>query len=305
MSSAGSPEHDDMDIGDDSEIPFSVLKSRDLERWDENSTFPDPKTAVQDSETGILLKSSNQEIFPLLQLPPELRLLIYKPLIAAGDLNIMRTSKLVHKEAADLMKMNGILRMNLGYTDRISSADFPLKWSLSLTSTLTAHATDTIQHVEYHFNVDSSVFLSWSRQFQTYTNLIKSFGGRNTLRQSCRIFWHIGLQGWVPDGSCFVREHVLQAITDLTGFKTLVLRIINEWDDDNKNHRVARFAILAPRTENDLAHKILLDDYESVRKALEITLGPAVLDKSLKGHFLEFHPSDFKSEANTKTGSGV
>ena len=305
MSSAGSPGHDDMDIDDDGEIHFSAVKSRDLERSDENLTIPDPKSAVQDSETGTSLECSNQANSTLLRLPPELRLMIYKPLIAAGDLKILRTSKLVHKEATDLLKKNGILRMNLGYTDRISSANFPLTWSLSPTSTLTAHATDAIQHVEYHFNVNSNVFLVWSRQFDPYTNLIKLFGGRDIVRQSCSIFLHIGRHGWVPDRSCFMREHVLRAITNLTGFKTLVFRIINEWDQQRENHRVGRFGLFAPRTEKDYTHRMLLDDYENVRKALEITLGPAILHTRLKGHFLEFHPSDFKTKANTKTRKGV
>ena len=286
-----------MGIADNSETLFSVRMSGDL-------ASPDPETAVQDGKTRTSLESSNQVNFPLLQLPPELRLLIYKPLIAAGDLNIMRANKLVHKEATDLLRKNGVLRMNLGYKDRISSDDFPLTWSLMLTGTLTAHATDTIQHIEYHFNVDSNVFLVWSRQFEKYTDLIKLFAGRDTVRQSCRIIWHIGRHGWVPDRSCFVREPVLQAITNLTGFKTLVFRIINEWDH-NTHHRVGRFGIMAPLTENDLPHRMLLDDYENVRKALEITLGPAILDKSLKGHFLEFHPSNFKTKADTGTGSGV
>lgn len=303
MSSASNPEHDDMPIGDDSGMLFEVLKSGHLERCDGNSTILDSKTAVQDGETETSLQSPNQTDFPLLKLPPELRLLIYKPLIAAGDLNIMRTSKLIHMEAADLLKKYGILRMNLGYTDRKSSAAFPLTWSLSPTGIVTAHATETIQNVEYHFNVASNVFLVWSSPLDTYTNLVKLFGGRDIMRQSCRIVLHIGRHGWAPDRSCFVREPTLQALTKLTGFKTLIFRITNEWDH-HTHHRVERFGIMAIPTEKDYTHITLLEDYQSVRRVLEITLGPAILDLSLKGHCLEFHPSEFKTEAETKTERG-
>lgn len=43
----------------------------------------------------------------------------------------------------------------------------------------------------------------------------------------------------------------------------------------------------------------------SVYEALEITLGPATLDQSLRSHFPELRPSDFASKASTETEGGV
>lgn len=49
----------------------------------------------------------------------------------------------------------------------------------------------------------------------------------------------------------------------------------------------------------------LLENYDTVRQVMEITLGPAILNKSVESHCLEFHPSKFKTEDNNGTESGL
>lgn len=291
-----------MDISKDSEFDFGIFNSNNPKRCDEDFTMLESKTAVQDSDTETLPQSSNSTYFPLLRLPTELRLMIYKPLIADGDLKILRTSELVHKEAADVLRRNGILRMNLGYADwdRKFWAPFPLTEGPSLTGKLTLLASPDVQHLELHFNLWNNRFLHWNNTFDYYANLVKAFGGRDIKRQSCRMFLHMGIWGWVPDEATFAQDPILQAITNLTGFKTFVFKISVEWEHPSRR----RFGELLPRTEDDYTHTTLLDDYKTVREVLEVTLAPAILDKSLYDHFLEFHPSDFKPEAITGTKGG-
>lgn len=196
MVSPSIPDFDDMDIIiiEDGEDDFSVLEIKDSKRCDDDLAIQDPKITVQDSEIGRTPETSSVTAFLLLRLPSELRLMVLKPLIANGDLGIMRTSKLMHREDADLLKRNGVFRVNLGYADRISSTSFQC---LSLTGQLTNQASPGIQHTEFLFNVNNNIFLAWARPFEGYINLIKAFGGRNITRQSCTISRYIGSAGCV------------------------------------------------------------------------------------------------------------
>ncbi len=113
-------------------------------------SVPGPRTEIQEIEESAMDS-------PLLKLPPELRLPIYGPLIAAGDLNILRTNKLIHMEATDVLKSTAILRMNFGsnWTRQLPSrAAFPLTGSLDLMGTLKYHAPADIQRIECHYWLD-------------------------------------------------------------------------------------------------------------------------------------------------------
>ena len=233
--------------------------------------------------------------FPLLNLPPELRLLIYEPLIATGDLSVMRTNKLVYEEVAKVMKKNGVLRMNFGYTDRTSLASFPITGSLDLIGALTIQATPTIQQVEMRFHM-GAVHRNYS-SFDVYANLIKSFGGRCIARRSCTIFLDLGILDWVPNKLDFAVGTAWQAVLTLTGFSTLVLKIRRDEDP--------RFTRSTAQMKDSFNYSLIMRDYKTVREILETTLGPAVQDKSLRGHYLEFHPSNYKPEGNAELGSGV
>ena len=292
------------DVSEDSYTDVSLFGFRDIERSDDNHnlfTTPDLTTAVQNTSLG----SSGPTSFPLLQLPSELRLHIYETLIAAGNLEIMRTSKLVHKEAANLLKKNGILRMNFGHVNRTSSASFPLTGRISLTGTLTIHAISTIQHVNLHFNLGAYDSYRWSGPLDIYTNLIMSFAGNGIARQSCTVVLDLGLRNLFPGKLSFERETSLQALTALTGFKTFVFKIFREKDYDHEDWCVRTFGHVPFQYEDSTRHRTLLENYDTVRQVMEITLGPGILNKSVESHCLEFHPSEFKTEDNNGTESGL
>ena len=271
-------------IGDDSNTKASDygLNYGNPGGWSFSGSIPRPSLGL------------GPKTFPLLKLPPELRLWIYEPLIAVGDVNILRTNKLVNQEAGRMMRNNAVLRMSFGYPDRTSFASFPLAGSINLARNLTIHATSFIQHVEFRFNMTAGG--ERSNFFDTYTNLIKSFGGRDISRQSCTIILDLGLDYCVPDEEWFEEETAWQAVADLTGFKVLVLKLSRERDHVFERHFARVLGTLYGYTEDSLPHKWLLNEYKDIRETLEITLGPAFLNKSVEHHCLEFYPRDFKPE---------
>ena len=312
LSYIGNPDFDNMEISgasdfsDDSDVGSSAFNFSNLDPCDGGHslfTVPGQGTGNQETIRGTSLEVSSPSNFPLLGLPSELRLLIYEALIAAGDLNIMRTNKLVHKEAENVLKKNAVLRMNFGYANRTSSASFPLTGNLNFTGALKIHATPTIQHVELRFNL--AAVQGYLRYFDVYANLIKSFGGRDVARQTCTIYLDIEVYDSISDEGTFARETAWQAITDLTGFKTLVVKIRRQRDYRFEEQCLRRLGHLLPQTGDSYPHKWLLDDYQTLCEILKITLGPAIQDKSLKGHHLKFHPSDFKPEENGPTDSAI
>ena len=242
--------------------------------------------------------------FPLLQLPPELRLLVYGPLIAAGDLSIMRTSKFIHDEAVNLLKTHAVLRMFLRYADRTSSALVPLKASVSLKGSLTIYASPVIQRIELHFNQVTRSFamgphMSSSFRYDAYADLIKSFGGRDVARQSCIIHLELGLYNSVPSEWNFSREKAWIAIANLTGFKTLALKILRKRDLTYEQASPRRWRrVQIPVCEIDSYRTT--QDYSALGAILSTTLGPATFCRSpTSGDFLEFHPGDFKPSSGT------
>ncbi|KAM0797663.1 hypothetical protein BDR22DRAFT_915074 [Usnea florida] len=234
--------------------------------------------------------------FPLLQLPPELRLLVYGPLIAAGDLSIMRTNKLIHDEAVNLLKTHAVLRMFLRYPDRTSSALVPLTATVSLEGSLTVYASPVIQRIELHLNQVTSPFTTFDAymkslfRFDAYVDLIKSFGGRDVARQSCIIYLELGTTDATPGKWSFSQEKSWKAIANLTGFKTLALKISRKRDPAYEDAKLR--SVRPPVNRMSLYGTIY--DYSTLGTIMSTTLGPATVCTSPTGTFLEFHPSDFK-----------
>ena len=292
MSSTGNIAFDDMEISDVSDVSEgsnvefgdAELNRLDPSGIDLNSfATPDLRIVAQRTEKEPALEFSSSTSFPFHKLSPELRLLVYGLLIAAGDLNIMRTCKLVHKEAAYELQKHAVLRMNFGFDDQWSLASFPLTASINLAGHLTCQAPKSIQRIECRFNVGAE------DELDAYTYPIKSFGGREVARESCTIFLDAGPYDFLPDAYDFSGGTALHAVTELIGFKTLVLKIRRDLDDEDVHD----------------SHRFLLYDYRDVREVLMTTLGPAILDTSVEGHGLEFHPSDFKPEKNAEIDTRV
>lgn len=294
------------DVSEGSNVELGDTKSNRLDPGGIDLNLfatPGPRTVAQRTEKEPALEFSSLTSSPLHKLPVELRLLVYGLLIAAGDLNIMRTSKLVHKEAADVLQKHAVLRMNFGFDDRRSLASFPLTASINLAGNLTCQAPKYIQRIECRFDMASEdLQLDY---FDAYTYLIKSFGGREVPRELCTIFLDLGEFDLTTIVFSFSREAPWQAITELIGFKTLVFKIRRDLGPNFEEDCLQELGRLSPGHGNSYSQRFLLQDYQTLREDLMATLGPAILDKSVEDHGLEFHPSDFRPDRNAEIDTGV
>ena len=219
-----------------------------------------------DTETGSSLGLQGPRTFSLLRLIPELRLLVYEPLIAIGHLSILRTNRQVHEEAATVMERNAVLRIKYGYRGRINLSGIP-----------TLHCVRALQHIEVHFGMSSNY--CFHQCWEAFTQFRKVFGGRDVARHSCTIFLDFSCYPWVTGQQTFARDTSCRAIARLTGFKTLTVKIKRD------NYR-------AHKHEGKTFDRTL-HIYNTIQEILETTLGPALLDKSISDHCLLFHPKRF------------
>ena len=230
-------------------------------------------------------EKSNDGTFPLLKIPPELRALIYELLIQAGDLSILRVSKLVSKEAVHHLSKVGILRVKLGQLT-ISNVTVALTAKMTLSGVLTLTAPDYIQHLDLCFNIVRRPWISID------TQLIECFSGSQISRRSCKITILFGLLGATP---CSMKEsQTYPVIATLTGFKNLTLKLAYRKDANQEASIIKRFGDLQAAYNQDVARYMLLNDYKMISEFLSMTLGPAGFDDSIKGHHLIFWPRAYK-----------
>lgn len=111
----------------------------------------------------------------------ELRLMIYEHLIEAGDLGILRISKLVNQEAFPLLSEVAILRVNEPCPTMLSRVTLALTGSVTLCGLFTLTPPDYIQHLDLRLNmVHSQGFfhkheahrIVWWRQ--NYTKVVQN-----------------------------------------------------------------------------------------------------------------------------------
>lgn len=221
-------------------------------------------------ENNLALQPSKQNVFPLLRLPRELRDAIYHHFILDGNIEILRISKAVNKEASELLSKHGILRVNLGFVDRTNWVDIGSK------------PKSAIQHVELRLSTGPGAL-----PFDS--DLLLGFGGNNVIRESCVVTLNYGKEGSAPYN--VDRNWVYKNLQRLNGYKSLVVKIVIE------KHEIAefegfltneQFSEIFPYESRLLRHHD--ESYKRVRAFLELGLGPAKYDDSVDGHCLEFHP---------------
>lgn len=83
----------------------------------------------------------------------ELRLMIYEHLIEAGDLGMLRISKLVNQEAFPLLSEVAILRINEPCPTMLSRVTLALTGSVTLCGLFTLTPPDYIQHLDLRLNM--------------------------------------------------------------------------------------------------------------------------------------------------------
>lgn len=205
-----------------------------------------------------------------LDLPRELRDMVYRHSVAAGNLGILRISKLVNEEASQFLSTHAAFRVNLGFVNSTDWAQVDYGPALSA------------QHVEFRLNTSPDA-LPFS------IDIISGFTGNKIIRESCLVTINYGKEGSATGNIHNLRLYL--ELYHLRGFKKLVVKIVIE------RYKVSDFEGLL--TEEDFLETFPYDtrllshhrkSYENVRSFLEIGLGPAKFDDSVDGHCLEFHP---------------
>ena len=224
--------------------------------------------------------------FPLLKLPPELRALIFEPLIQAGDLSILRVSKLINQEAVSLLSKGAIFRINnlkKGTNDRMTIA---VAAKITLSGELTLSAPDYIQ------NIDVCLDMVRRPGFPVNTKLLQYFSGNQVARRSCKITILFGVLGAVPKP---VGENkTYQVISSLTGFSFLTLKLEYYEDKEYEAAMLRRMNPLLITDEPYLTHKALLRDYKDLSEYLAFFFGHAKLNDSRGEPYLSFKPRAFR-----------
>lgn len=226
---------------------------------------------------------STKNSFPFLKLPPELRTMVYEPLIAAGDLRILTVSNLVNQEAVSLLSKVASLRVKLGRRN-LCPVTLDLTATITLSGALTLMAPDYIQHVNFY--LDKTSFA----EPPTDPKLISWFSGNRITRESCNITITLAIYHSVPHQ--VGENQICQAIAALTGFKMLVLKLEHERVEDTvrKVYGSARAHVFRASL-----HRYLLTGYERLFAFLQTTLGPGQFQRNVDRHFLRFWPRENKA----------
>lgn len=224
--------------------------------------------------------------FPLLDLAPALRSRVYKHLISAGDLSVLRTSKLVHREAVPYLSQVACFRLGLGSPNQ-SPVTLDLKTSITSLGQLTLTAPDYIQHVSININQTPGA----GRTVDPH--LIRCFGGNSITRKSCVITVTLGNCAALPQYT--PGDETYGAIAALTGFKVLRLHFDREPapEDNEFTLRVlGRVALQA--TDINIFRRLFWDSCRKIEFFLEKTLGYATVQGEDCQYSLVFWPSEYQ-----------
>ena len=242
-------------------------------------------TAYQTMVSPLATRESATRTFPLLKLPPELRAIVFEPLIQNGDLSILRVSKLINQETVSLLSKIAILRINL---NRQANRQI----TITLTAKITLYGNLTLTAPDYIQNLDICLDMLRRPGFPVNTKLIQYFSGKQIARRSCKITILFGILGPVPKP---LRENTTyRVIASLTGFKSLTLKLEYYEDEKYEAAMLRRMDPLLITDDPDLTHRALLRDYKEVSEFLSLNLGPANLNDGLGEPYLSFEPRAFK-----------
>ena len=236
-----------------------------------NASSSKPTTGIEKAVTNddVLPHLSKQNI-PFSELPREMRDMIYRHAISAGNLEILRTNTRAKEESIPFVSKHAVLRVNLGFAGRTNWVG------------LASGPAASVQHVEFRFSTGPG-------GIPFDGNLISGFAGKQIIRESCVIDLNYGKDGNPP----FKCHHnmIYLHLARLKGFKRVTVKIViekqefAEWEDIMTKEKFDR--IFHYETALLSNHKSC---YERVRKFFECSMGPGKVDYSVEDHHLEFHP---------------
>ena len=248
-------------------------------------------TAYQTMVSSLAARKTATGTSPLLKLPLELRTIIFEPLIQAGDLSILRVSKLMNQEAVLLLKKVAILRLNISGSDI-----YQTETTIALTATITLYGDLTLTAPEYIQNLDICLNMNRRTGPGLNTILVKYFSGNQIARRSCKIRIFFGPTG--PLREPLHKSAAYKAIASLTGFRFLTVKLVYFVNLCYEEAVLRSKNPLLETDDPDVLYKFMGMCYQQVHKRisnfLEIYLGPSKLNDSLEGPYLSFEPRAFK-----------
>ena len=222
--------------------------------------------------------------FPFLNLPPEVREMIYKPLIQIGNLDILQVSKLVHKEALPYLSKHATLRISLGGRKH-RRIIIPQMTGIFSSGTMTLFAPARIQNLAIHLDIIARATPNID------TQLLRLFSGNDIPRKTCTITVKFGTLG--PIRHLLVRNEFYDVVATLTGFETLTLRL-EDHREEGETGILESLIATTIEPEDRPGFVMCGTNYERLFKVMSRTLGPARLLNSFDGDCLKFWPREYK-----------
>ena len=151
---------------------------------------------------------------------------------------------------------------------------------------------------------ERSFDFSWENKEITekYAEPLSFFAGTEVLRKSCAI----ELQNLTPKAMLILESPFIDALDNLTGFKTVTLKLTTFYDEWCPEDAVWYVDGGPSCTDQAAGFWMIVDEMKST---LEQSLGPSVIieangEGSILGWELTFHPQDFIVKKNPKANSG-
>ena len=219
--------------------------------------------------------------FPFLKLPPELRDMIYEPLIQTGDLSILRVSKFVNKDALPYLSKAATFRITLGGRKH-KRIIIPQITGVFISGNMTLLAPDCIQNLDIRLDIASRAIPNIDTQF------LKMFSGKEISRKTCNITVKFGILG--PVRHLLAKDEFYSVVSTLTGFETLTLRL------EDQQHKGMLKMLIATTIEPGQRPGLIMcsTGYERIFGILSPTLGPAQFPNNFDGTCLVFWPRRYK-----------
>ena len=239
----------------------------------------------------------------LCHIPPELRLQIYRKLILNGSVQILRSSRAIHREAIQVLFREGVCRLEFNDYKSINLFPSPF-WS-----------RNTIMNMEIRLVLNHTY-----KSNKVYSRCIEKFNSWMTEFRYC-IDRGLGLEARyedMPRGSCkilidcdksfipYLPRRTFTLIQFLDGFDKLTLAIADDYPAESKARINERLRDPEPdplRGMEAAMHSLPSEDtkyvYGLAKKALDPALGVGKLICDAKGAHLEFQLRGYEWSPST------
>lgn len=243
------------------------------------------KIVVQSSTEGSV-SSPKAQVFRLMDLPIELRRMVYQQALALDGTTVLRTCRQVRDEGSEFVYRSAYLRL-------------PGRYQF-----LTAVEFENIQNID--ITIDTDQLTSYERLYPAgwrYTFVTYPFVGSKThCRQTCNItIDNFGHHSWIPLKHV---ERVLEVLAGFKGFRNLFFT--TNWKIIPKSRRGPRLPMsqlghsipesrLEPRIVANWA-KYRREAYGMAKARFAANYGPGVWHENAKPEqsYLKFHPRAFQ-----------